>query len=172
MRKTNGSSLAGKILDATMTSALFEASAEAFEQLGFMLPTEENTWEPASIPPEHAVLVGFHGALEGRLVVRVYGDVAGMLAGNMLGDDHAPDAIHADAVGELANVICGNALPRIAGEQALINIDTPRPLRPPPQRQASPSARIGIGLESGWADIELFLSAVRCPDHSGISNPK
>jgi hypothetical protein len=87
----------------------------------------------------------------GALTVAVSGDVADALAANMLGTAHAGPAERRDAVGELANVVCGNVLPLLAGREAVFRLGAPELLAPgaPPAPRAAGAARC-----EAWFDVE------------------
>jgi hypothetical protein len=105
--------------------------------------------------------VAFHGPVEGRLVLSISGNVLPSMVANMLGEEGAPGPeVMEDALGELANVICGNVLPGIAGGQETFHLDPPRPMA---VGGASPSAEVHVGLGPGRADVLLFVKQGR-PD--------
>ena len=75
------------------------------------------------------------------------------LAANMLGVDEAPgSAEQADALGELANVLCGNLLPAIAGEQHVFILEAPGPGRD----EGSPVATTSLTFDSGAVRASLY----------------
>lgn len=144
-----------------LEKALFQAAVLTFEGLGFMFvsPTLDDAQKAA--PADATVIVSFGGPLSGRLVVTVCGDLLSSLAANMLGQEAIPEPTQQyDALGEVANVICGNMLPAIAGVQAVFNIQAPQvqPPSPAPADSEPPSAETHVGLDLGRADLLLFLS--------------
>src|SRR3954467_14812941 len=97
--------------DETLGVALLEACTQSFESLGyfFVEPLDETD---AVVGPSAAV--EFVGPSTGAIVVSVTTDVLTALSANMLGLDEAPDAaMQLDALGELANVVCGSVLPAL-----------------------------------------------------------
>jgi hypothetical protein len=144
----------------SLETDLYRAAALTFEGLAFAFASAVVSEEEAEAKPEAAVQVSFGGSLAGRLVLGVSGEVLRHLTTNMLGDERAvTERLQADALGELANVICGNALERIGGKAARFRLEAPRPadlreLTPPPGL-ASTSVR--VGLEGGRADLLLVL---------------
>ena len=93
---------------------------DTLERLAFLFAFPDD--ERSQDGPEPAVTgrVEFSGLFCGSLIVRVSTSVIPELASNMLGlEDDAKISGEAqrDAFKELTNVICGNLLPAIAGDQ-------------------------------------------------------
>lgn len=110
-------------------AALARAVREVFENLCFMLPTPSN----ASVPPDvgsssRVVLaVDFSGAGQGTLHLTLPDSMVSSVASSMLGEDGPLELSEQyDAVCELANIVCGNVLPLIAGERAVFDLASPR----------------------------------------------
>lgn len=68
-------------------------------------------------------VVDFVGPYDGRLEFHLPAPLASALAANMLGDDAAPPNLVRDAAGEVANVICGNVLPTLAGSDVSFSLE-------------------------------------------------
>lgn len=115
-------------------TALATATTSTFEELALLLVVapEARPDAPAAAPadaprPPCGVRVDFDGPWSGSVVVRVDEAVLDASAANMLGIAAAPDAAaRRDALGEIANVICGNVLPAIAGRAAVFALQAPR----------------------------------------------
>ena len=106
--------------------------------------------------------MSFCGPFGGEVVVAVSADLLSAIAANMLGDEQrVSPAQELDALGEVANVVCGNLLPAIAGEQAAFRIGAPEVAAGPglPWADAPPSAHVYMDLDGGQADLWLFLEA-------------
>jgi CheY-specific phosphatase CheX len=150
----------------SLTRELFRATALTFDSLAFAIVSSE--MPPADVEPrlDGAVEVGFHGSFGGRLVLGVSGGILPGLAANMLGDEDSmtPQA-QWDALGEMANVICGNVLTGIAGREGSFLLDAPK--RVGELGLSAPSdvetARIQLGLEEGRADVLLVLDRAPAP---------
>ncbi len=147
---------------SNMTEALTQAAVLTFEELAFLLPDEELNDQQKAAGNEARVTVTFKGSFQGNLVVRLYGGILPSLAANMLGEMTPPDErTQQDALGELANIICGNALPSIAGSREVFHLGAPHVERycgsPWLQDQGSASARVSLGLEEGRAEVDLFI---------------
>ena len=118
-----------------MPSPLLTAATSTFESLALLFADVPASAAQAEAPLTHAVVVAFEGPSTGALTVAVSDDVAVSedvavaLAANMLGLD--PETVRAehrwrhDAVGELANVVCGNVLPLVAGREAVFHLAAP-----------------------------------------------
>ena len=112
--------------------------------------------------PDAAVEITFRGIFSGRLVLTVSGPILAVVAGNMLGQDESEITREAqlDALGEVANVICGNVLPEIAGDRETFAL-TPPMLLPevsgPPTVWAGVVGAVRVGLDEGCAEVKLYL---------------
>jgi CheY-specific phosphatase CheX len=107
-----------------LESVLVAATQAALETTAFMF-AEPGTPEPAELadgPPPCVATVTFSGAHVGALSVELPLRLLPVLAANVLGEDETPgDDMQRDALGELANIICGNVLPALdpAGRYSL-----------------------------------------------------
>ena len=148
-----------------LQTSLFNAGLKVFEDLGFMLPTSELDPEQAAAAFHSAVSVHFRGPVRGTLLVAISGNILPTLASNMLGEEESPsDWQQKDALKELANVICGNLLPQIAGPRAVFDLGEPqiRTSEDVPNGDLPLTARQSIGLENGRAELLLYLSEGSC----------
>ena len=63
-------------------------------------------------PPPFVATVAFEGARSGAFRIEFPARILPVLAANVLGEDESPsEETQRDALGELANIICGNVLP-------------------------------------------------------------
>lgn len=116
-------------MNSEWKAALGRAVRDVFENLCFMLPTPTN----GSIPPDPGSLsrvilaVDFTGAGRGSLHLTLPDSMISSVASSMLGEDGPLELSEQyDAVCELANIVCGNVLPLIAGERAVFDLSSPR----------------------------------------------
>ena len=141
---------------------LRRAAALTFEELGFLLPELDLSEEQNQAETSAGVYVDFVGPFNGRVVVKIGSDLMPVLAANMLGQEETPSlSQQRDAQGELANVICGNLLPMIAGSQAVFHIQAPQFfIDQPPDFPGGGTAlvEVQIGLDNGRADVQLYVS--------------
>ena len=143
---------------------LYKAAVMTFEELSFMLPTQELEEQQQDVPVEAAVSVEFWGPFNGKLVLKICGDLLSTLAINMLGEEELPtEQLQRDALGEIANVICGNVLPAIAGSKDIFKLSAPQAIECADSSDGasseSPVAEARIGMEQGRADVLLFMSS-------------
>ncbi len=140
-----------------MEQALYQAAIMTFEELGFVFPfnakdTPADDWSSIS-----TVSVSFHGEFDGEIFLNIEDTALSAIAENMLGEDLAADpALVQDVLGELANVICGNALPAIAGNTHIFKLNAPT-FRSGPEKIKTASAITRLGMDEGRADVSLFI---------------
>ena len=139
-----------------LETELYKAATLTFEGLGFLLPTPEIDEQQLNARVEAAVSVDFEGPFSGKLLVRVCGGLLPIIAANMLGEEDAPSqSLQYDALREIANVICGNMLPGIAGSNHIFHVSAPEIAD---NIDLPPVAEVQVGLGIGRADLLLFVS--------------
>jgi len=141
---------------------LLAVAERAMEDLAFLLPVPADS--PPAVPPDAVTAaVAFEGPICGTLVLRVSPEMLPALAANMLGlDPGAPPSAdqQQDALKELANVVCGNLLPALAGAEPVFNVRAPvlavpgADAAPPPG--AAPAAVARLALDVGTAEVLLY----------------
>lgn len=137
-------------------------TATIFEELGFLTPTLAVSDEQQAAALDGSASVDFEGPVGGRLVVRLYGEVLPALAANMLGEWEAPSPeMQRDALGEFANVLCGNLLRALHGSRAVFHLQAPAFPAVAVPDSASATERAVLGIEAGRTEVELFLRAGR-----------
>ncbi|MBN2171605.1 MAG: chemotaxis protein CheX [Candidatus Krumholzibacteriota bacterium] len=146
------------------TVQLFRTAVLTFEELGFLLPSEEIDARQAAAALAAVVHLDFTGPFAGTLELRFYGDLLPELAANMLGEEEPPPfQEQLDALGEVTNVICGNLLPAIAGREQVFDLCEPRVAAdgPPAGNQAlgELQAEAAVGLAGGRAELSLYVRA-------------
>jgi hypothetical protein len=103
------------------------------------------------------VSVEFEGPFSGKLLVKLCGGLLPLIAANMLGEEDVPSkSLQYDALGEIANVICGNMLPGIAGSKDIFRVRAPKMDE---SVDLPPVAEVQVGLGLGRADLLLFVSS-------------
>jgi len=136
---------------------------DTLERLAFLFafPDDSRSYDN----PEPAVTgsVEFSGFFSGRMVVRISSSIIPELASNMLGmadDDEISTEAQQDAFKELANVICGNVLPAIAGDQVEFSIGAPQLLSAQDAHELlgrdDPAGQVRLMVEGGYCDVYLF----------------
>jgi hypothetical protein len=148
-------------MNKDLQASLYQAATLTFEELAFMFPSPVLEDESLQAQLEATACVEFRGAFTGRLVIAAYGDAMPTLAANMLGDAEPPSPQdQRDALGEIANIICGNLLPMIADPKDVFHLDAPRiseSMQPLPGHANAPVAEAQVGLDVGRAELTLFL---------------
>lgn len=140
--------------------ALRDAALTTFGEMCMALPSVEITTDQIEAPFEAEVRVGFHGTVKGDLSVRLYGTVLDSLAQGMIGDSELmPADLLRDALGEIGNVVCGNALPLVAGEMGKFRLDPPRAAlaKDPPLTGPALETKTQVGLDGGRAEVGIHL---------------
>jgi CheY-specific phosphatase CheX len=145
-----------------LEEALFETAVRTFEDLAFMFPfPEPDGGDPADSVPMAGVSVSFRGSISGRLELRVCERLLPAIAANMLGEeDRATPAQQLDALGEIANVVCGNVLPAITNATEIFHLDAPREITGEAVRKVDNNADafVRLSLDEGCASLRLILS--------------
>lgn len=138
-------------MERDLETILEEAALDAFEQLGFLLADPE-PGEPRG--PLRGMRVRYTGPVDGSLVVRGDATLLEALSMSMLGADEPPAVeVQLDALGEIANVICGNVLPRAEDPVSVFRLGAPEPM----DRGAEAGTVEGaatLGFEGGVARVE------------------
>ncbi len=159
----------------TTEQLLRQATVSTFEELAFLFLEDECAIPDGDAPLDAVAAVDFHGPMRGRLVIRASSNLLPVIASNMMGEDaaqHRP--MQRDALGEIANVVCGNLLPMLAGSEAVFRLDAPqwRADMTDARDGDAPIARVRFAVEDGRAQAELFvftglawLAATR-PEHA------
>ena len=148
-------------MSSSLQTQLYLAAVLTFEELTFLCPTELNGDECPDYSAAHVVSVRFRGRTRGRLELAVSRNLLPGIAMNMLGTDGPPpEQVQRDAVGELANVICGNLLPAVAGITTVLDLAAPETVEPIAGRESAqpPTAETRFALEDGWASVKLFVN--------------
>ncbi len=143
-------------MNRRLETELHKAATLAFEGLSSLPPTREINEQQLNAQVEAAMSIDFEGPFSGNLLVRICGGLLPILAANMLGEEGTPSrSLQYDALGEIANVICGNMLPSIAGSKDVFHVSPPRLSE---MTDLPPVAEVQMGLGIGRADLLLFVS--------------
>ena len=150
----------------TMDQCLSQKLAATFEELALVCADTQLSVQQSEAPVDLAMSVSFTGPLTGCLILRATSDILPAIADNMLGTSgHASEAVLTDALGELANVLCGNLLPSVGGAESVFVLSAPSAHPHNHQcpitlqlRHVAPSARASIGIDDGRVVAQLMLS--------------
>jgi CheY-specific phosphatase CheX len=139
---------------------LLRATAQTFEDLCFQFPDAELDAQQRNAQVDVAVCVAFQGPFNGSLILKLCGGLLPGLATSMLGEGGPPSqAQQHDALGEIANIICGNVLPMIAGAHQVFHLSAPHVVQHDDAvggDGASPVTEVQLGIEQGRAEVLLF----------------
>lgn len=146
---------------------LFHVAEQTFGELAFMLVIPREVEPTTQDPPAwgYAARVEFTGPFDGEMHIAVTNDMLQPLAANMLGidvEEEPPEGVQReDALKELLNVICGNLLPAMAGDQVIFQIGAPtllsQAILPASVPERTLAGRSKLHLDSGVAEIVFFV---------------
>lgn len=143
-----------------LETAILATAVRTFEDLAFIFPDAE-TSAASSDGQRAGVSISFRGPLQGRLVLTVDASMLPTIAMNMMGEAESPSREHQlDALGEIANVVCGNALPVISGDREAFRLDGPSPLPEGDlaRLEGEPaSGTVSLNLDGTLAEFRLLL---------------
>ncbi len=139
---------------------LYRKAALIFEELGFLMPRSDSSEMPQS--DSVSAMVSFKGPFSGYLLVSLSPEMLSLLSANMLGEEgRSNKTLEQDSLREIANVICGNALPAIYGFEPVFHLDAPTLLdganAAPSDSQFRKEAQIHISFDSGHAAVSIFV---------------
>jgi CheY-specific phosphatase CheX len=145
----------------TLDQPLYAAAAAAFEAFAFVYAEPVEPYLGADANEDASAAVDFDGPFRGRLVLRVSGGVLPGLAATMLGQEEPPiTPLQRDALGEVANVICGALLPTLGGPSAVFALARPTvdiPWGTLIGSERTPVAMASLDLDGGRADVVCYL---------------
>lgn len=143
-----------------LVAALHDAATRTLEDMCFLCDAPEMEAEFAETATPAFASVRFSGPRTGRLEFRVAQDLLPVIAENMLGVDDSNAVEQFDALGELANVICGNVLTSLGDESAVFDISAPTTGTEDsqsPQTSPPPVAAVRLNLDYGPAKTLLYV---------------
>jgi len=136
---------------------------ETLEKLAFLFAFPDDERVNDGPAPVVTGRVYFNGHFSGVLMMRISQGAVSELAANMLGIDEdckISDAEQQDAFKEMLNVICGNLLPAIAGDQMEFDIGSPAILSEDEARiqlnKKNPLCVARLMLEDGFCDLYFY----------------
>lgn len=148
-------------MSALLDTTLRQAAVNTFEQVVFLLPDTPPDEQQRGQPVRAVATIAFSGPAAGVLEVRACEGLLPRLLENMLGHQMTSEEMQLDALGEIANIICGQIFPHIDPVSAFSQ-------EPPQvvvcstegcaQHSALPTAQVEIGLDASRADVLLYLS--------------
>jgi len=145
-----------------LNDKLYNVTAMAFEEMAFVFQSPELAEKYAGHAVEAVASVKFEGPFKGKLVLKAYQGLSRVIAANMLGEDEPSERQQYDALGEMANIICGNMLPSIADKQDIFHLNAPQIIREQPAADFNldqPLAEAHIPFSDGKVDVLFFTDA-------------
>ena len=114
-------------MNERITEIMAAVAIETLERLAFLYSSPQDENNGLMLNPMEAS-ISFRGPFSGRLVLKISALAVLELSANMLGIDEENVTIEqqSDAIKEAINVICGNLLPVIGGNQVEYNINPPQ----------------------------------------------
>jgi CheY-specific phosphatase CheX len=140
---------------------LKEAAIRTFENICFMFvePDLEDTQKNLAL--EAAAEVKFQGNYSGKLIIESRGGLYLAMAINMLSNDHPSSRQKKDALGEIANIICGNVVPALGRKKEMgYKIKSPIFLKKSEllkEEKKKPLAEVTLNFNEGRADIKFLV---------------
>jgi chemotaxis protein CheY-P-specific phosphatase CheC len=140
---------------------LMEATIRTFENTCFMFVEPDLEDIQKNLALEAAAEVRFQGNFSGKLIIESRGGLFSAIATNMLSNDHPISQQKEDALGEIANIICGNVVPSLGRRKELgYKIESPISLNKKEllkKEKGKPLAEVTLNFNQGRTDIKLFV---------------
>ena len=159
-------------MNAAVSARLAAVTMATLERLAFLFASPVEEAPAAQEAGLETVRVEFTGAFTGGLELSLSVPVLAELAANMLGASEGA-ALSADeqrdALKELANVVCGNLLPAIAGRAKAFNLQARDPAGADVPRWEHPLAVSHLALENGICRVRMHLDGRPSPDLAGLA---
>ena len=140
--------------------ALNASALKTFEEACFMYPVPDLEDIQEKLPLEAAAEVKYRGDFTGRLLIETRGGLFQAIAVNMLSIQDPTGEQKTDALGEIANIICGNVIPALGGVSQGYRIEAPK-IIPLSESQnnllGEPLVWTVINLNQGRADLKFYV---------------
>lgn len=147
-------------MSTLLDSTLRDAAVTTFEQVVFLLPDTPPDEQQRGVPVQAVATIAFSGPAAGVLQVHACEGLLPRLLENMMGQQVTSESLQLDALGEIANIICGQIFPHLDPVSAFA--------QEPPQvvvcsacscdhHPGQPVARVELGLDSSRVDVVLYL---------------
>lgn len=146
---------------------LFEIGESVLQKLAFLFAYPAENVSASPVQEMIAAEVTFSGPYSGKVRIAITPDVLPEMAANMLGieEDDTIQTTQHDALKELANVLCGNLLPRIFGKHVVFSVGLPQILEFVNGMKDDPkeiwSAETAFILDNGAARLFLYLDQIK-----------
>jgi hypothetical protein len=146
-------------MSAALNESLRDAAVNTFERVVFVLPDTQPDEAQRSRKVAAIASIIFTGPASGILQVRACEGLLAHLTASMIGVDSENPNHQLDALGEIANIICGQIFPSIDPMAAFEQLPPTVRLLPDAveKSQAAPAAAVQLGVDNSRADILLYL---------------
>jgi CheY-specific phosphatase CheX len=151
-------------MEQKIKTLLAGVTSDTLEKLAFLFVFPDEGRSGDGPDPATTGRVEFNGFFSGSLVMRMSSSVLPELSSNMLGledDAEISPEDQQDAFKEMLNVICGNLLPAIAGDQVVFNIDAPEIIS---ENEFETTVNVEkalcverLDVEDGFCDVYFFI---------------
>ena len=153
---------------------------KALSELAFMIPDEIQTHSVFETSWAHVCKVTFTGPFEGELIAGIDAKLLDPLVENMIGvepGESLPEGVcELDAFKELINVVCGNFLPLIAGDEVVFDISAPIIVEQEKLDEISQSSvelcAIKVEIEQGYVGFGFLGDFEKIKDKIIINNTR
>jgi hypothetical protein len=140
---------------------LQEVTISTFEDICFMYTAPELEDVQKNLKLEAAAEAKYRGDYTGKLLVEIRGGLLSAIAANILSNDVPSSRQKKDALGEIANIICGNVVISLGRSGRGSKIESPRYLNKDEllkeEGKCIPLAEVTLNFKEGRADIKFFV---------------
>lgn len=148
-------------MNTRIEKAMEEAAIGTFEDICFMYPVPELKNVQKSLKPEAAAEVRYKGNYKGKLLIETRGQLLSAITANILSTETPGSRQKKDALGELANIICGNIVPYLGRGDKGYKIESPRTLHKKElldkTKPGKLLAKVTLNFNEGRADIKFYI---------------
>jgi CheY-specific phosphatase CheX len=148
-------------MKSKIEKVLEEAAVNTFEDICFMYQVPELKDIQKNLTLEAAAEVKYRGDYTGKLLIETRGGLFSAIAANILSINSPSSLQKRDALGEIANIICGNVVTSLGRSKLGYKIESPKSLKKDEllkeKRQGKPLVEITINFNEGRADIKFFV---------------
>ena len=141
--------------------ALEEAAISTFEDTCFMYAVPELKEIQNNLKLDAAAEVRYQGDYTGKLLIETRGGLFSAIAANILSNDSPTPRQKRDALGEIANIICGNIVTCLGRSERGCKIESPRFLDKDKlgkeEQHGKPVSEITLNFNDGRADVKFFV---------------
>jgi CheY-specific phosphatase CheX len=146
-------------MSSAMEASLYECTASTFEMIASLEAQRELSEHQWKTRVAAAASVSFWGPMTGRVAIRVCDHILPAIAMNALGYMEPPsEEMQLDALGEVANIICGSMLRTLSPETSF-GQGTPQvaSYNGGSDDTEPACASVTVGLQEGRAEVLLYL---------------